>query len=88
MNLVIKDGKIYQELELDVLVREYEELRISIENKKKKKLIEIENIIQRLKQIKIKIMPEALLTELLKLSVPTALLGWISYTLWKDLMQG
>ena len=28
-------------------------------------------------------MPEALLTELLKLSVPTALLGWISYTLWK-----
>lgn len=51
MNLVIKDGKIYQELELDVLVREYEELRISIE-KKKKKLIEIENIIQRLKQIK------------------------------------
>lgn len=51
MNLVIKDGKIYQELELDVLVREYEELRISIE-KKTKKLIEIENIIQRLKQIK------------------------------------
>lgn len=28
-------------------------------------------------------MPEAILTELLKLSVPTALLGWISYTLWK-----
>ena len=28
-------------------------------------------------------MDEALLTELLKLSVPTALLGWISYTLWK-----
>lgn len=51
MNLVIKDGKVYQELELDVLVREYEELRISIE-KKTKKLIEIENIIQRLKQIK------------------------------------
>ena len=51
MNLVIKDGKIYQELELDVLAREYEELRISIE-KKKKKLIEIENIIERLKQIK------------------------------------
>lgn len=51
MNLVIKDGKIYQELELEVLVREYEELRISIE-KKTKKLIEIENIIQRLKQIK------------------------------------
>jgi len=51
MNLVIKDGKIYQELEMEVLVREYEELRISIE-KKKKKLIEIENIIQRLKQIK------------------------------------
>ena len=51
MNLVIKDGKIYQELEMDVLVREYEELRISIE-KKTKKLIEIENIIQRLKQIK------------------------------------
>lgn len=51
MNLVIKDGKIYQELEMEVLVREYEELRISIE-KKTKKLIEIENIIQRLKQIK------------------------------------
>ncbi len=27
-------------------------------------------------------MNEAILTELLKLSVPTALLGWISYTLW------
>lgn len=28
-------------------------------------------------------MQEALLTELLKLSIPTAMLGWISYTLWK-----
>jgi len=28
-------------------------------------------------------MPETLLAELLKLSIPTALLGWISYTLWK-----
>ena len=28
-------------------------------------------------------MNEVILTELLKLSVPTALLGWISYTLWK-----
>jgi len=27
-------------------------------------------------------MNELILTELLKLSVPTALLGWISYTLW------
>lgn len=51
MNLSIKDGKVYQELEMDVLVREYEELRISIE-KKKKKLKEIESIIERLKQIK------------------------------------
>ena len=52
MNLVIKDGKIYQELEMEVLVREYEELKLAL--KKTKKLIEIENIIQRLKQIKIK----------------------------------
>jgi len=50
-NIILKGGKVYQELELDVLAREYEELRISIE-KKTKKLIEIENIIQRLKQIK------------------------------------
>ena len=51
MNLSIKDGKVYQELEMDVLVREYEDLRISIE-KKTKKLKEIESIIERLKQIK------------------------------------
>ena len=51
MNLSIKDGKVYQELEMDVLVKEYEALRISIE-KKKKKLKEIESIIERLKQIK------------------------------------
>ena len=51
MNLVIKDGKVYQELEMEVLVREYEDLRISIE-KKTKKLKEIESIIERLKQIK------------------------------------
>ena len=51
MNLVIKDGKAYQELEMEVLVREYEDLRISIE-KKTKKLKEIESIIERLKQIK------------------------------------
>ncbi len=51
MNLVIKDGKIYQELELEVLAREYEELRISIE-KKTKKCNEILLIIERLKQIK------------------------------------
>lgn len=51
MNLSIKDGKVYQELEMEVLVREYEDLRISIE-KKTKKLKEIESIIERLKQIK------------------------------------
>ena len=51
MNLVIKDGKAYQELEMEVLVKEYEDLRISIE-KKTKKLKEIESIIERLKQIK------------------------------------
>ena len=51
MNLVIKDGKAYQELEMEVLVREYEDLRINIE-KKTKKLKEIESIIERLKQIK------------------------------------
>ena len=51
MNLSIKDGKAYQELEMDVLVKEYEDLRISIE-KKTKKLKEIESIIERLKQIK------------------------------------
>ena len=51
MNLVIKDGKAYQELEMDVLVKEYQALRISIE-KKKKKSNEILLIIERLKQIK------------------------------------
>ena len=51
MNLVIKDGKAYQELEMEVLLNEYEDLRISIE-KKTKKLKEIESIIERLKQIK------------------------------------
>ena len=51
MNLVIKDGKAYQELEMDVLVKEYQALRISIE-KKKKKCNEILLIIERLKQIK------------------------------------
>ena len=51
MNLVIKDGKAYQELEMDILVKEYEALRISIE-KKEKKCNEILLIIERLKQIK------------------------------------
>ena len=51
MNLSIKDGKVYQELEMEVLLNEYEDLRISIE-KKTKKLKEIESIIERLKQIK------------------------------------
>jgi len=51
MNLSIKDGKAYQELEMDVLVKEYEALRISIE-KKEKKCNEILLIIERLKQIK------------------------------------
>jgi hypothetical protein len=51
MNLSIKDGKVYQELEMDVLVKEYEELKISIE-KKEKKCNEILLIIERLKQIK------------------------------------
>lgn len=51
MNLSIKDGKAYQELEMDVLVKEYEDLRISIE-KKEKKCNEILLIIERLKQIK------------------------------------
>lgn len=51
MNLSIKDGKAYQELEMDVLVKEYEALKISIE-KKEKKCNEILLIIERLKQIK------------------------------------
>ena len=36
MNLSIKDGKAYQELEMEVLLNEYEDLRISIEKKEKK----------------------------------------------------
>ena len=51
MNLSIKDGKAYQELEMEVLVKEYQALRISIE-KKEKKCNEILLIIERLKQIK------------------------------------
>jgi len=51
MNLSIKDGKAYQELEMEVLAKEYEALRISIE-KKKKRCNEILLIIERLKQIK------------------------------------
>lgn len=51
MNLSIKDGKAYQELEMEVLLNEYEDLRISIE-KKKKRCNEILLIIERLKQIK------------------------------------
>ena len=51
MNLSVKDGKAYQELEMEVLLKEYEALRISIE-KKKKKCNEILLIIERLKQIK------------------------------------
>ena len=51
MNLSIKDGKAYQELEMDVLLKEYEDLKISIE-KKEKRCNEILLIIERLKQIK------------------------------------
>ena len=51
MNLVIKDGKAYQELEMEVLLKEYEALKNSIE-KKEKKCNEILLIIERLKQIK------------------------------------
>ena len=51
MNLSIKDGKSYQELEMEVLLNEFKALKISIE-KKEKRCNEILLIIERLKQIK------------------------------------